>query len=417
MIQSNDDHLPYAIDDASGNLISILDIPPEKRGLACKCHCAKCNGSLVAKLGYGGKSPHFAHQKDSDCQGANITFLHLLSEEILKEEKAVMAPEYKTIPARKLVFSQVEVEQRNDRPDLQPDIVGITEDGLRWHIEIKNTSKVNDRKTNKIKVSGITCLEIDVSEQTLDKEKLRYFLLESTESRQWINNPIYDKKIREERYGDETKQIEKYNQYKTDNRYEIIELNKCGLKCGINGYNGKCIYKKDELYVNNVEYVVCDNDRREKDKNDVPKITVSPTIETNQDKEPVYHNLKYEDIQQSIDELYKTLIEKRNITFNDGFCVKIERFEIRYMHGDIVCLCHCNDRVYPIKVIIVWVENNQLKYEIKSNNQGRDKELADRNYKLIRDGVDLLDDDYRNKKKERNDDKNSIFVEKDNCPF
>ena len=75
MIKPNDDHLPYAIDDASGNLISIKDIPSEKRGLACRCHCAKCNGPLVAKLGYGGKSPHFAHQKDSDCQCTEGTLI------------------------------------------------------------------------------------------------------------------------------------------------------------------------------------------------------------------------------------------------------------------------------------------------------------------------------------------------------
>ena len=416
MIKPNDDHLPYAIDDASGNLISIKDIPSEKRGLACRCHCAKCNGPLVAKLGYGGKSPHFAHQKDSDCQGAYITFLHLLSEDILMEEKVVMAPEYKTIPARRLVFSQVEVEQRNDRPDLQPDIVGITEDGLRWHIEIKNTSKVNDRKTSKIKESGITCLEIDVSEQPLDKEKLRAFLLESTESRQWINNPIYDKKIREERYGDKTQQIEKYNQYKIDSRYEIIELSKCGLKCGINGYNSKCIYQKDELYVNDVEYVVCDKYRREKDKNDRPKITIPPIIETNQDEEPIYHNIKCDENQQSIDEVYETLIEKRNITFDDGFRAEIERCEIRSVAEDVVCLCHSNDRVHPLKVILVWAENNQLRYEIKSSSQARNKELAEYYYKKIRDGGEKFDSCPK-KKKDRENDQDSIFVEKDNCPF
>ena len=88
---------------------------------------------------------------------------------------------------------------------MQPDIVGVTEDGIRWHIEIKNTSEVKDSKKAKIRESGINCLEIDVSGQSLDKDKLKAFLLDSAESRQWINNPFYDKKIRQERYGDEIK--------------------------------------------------------------------------------------------------------------------------------------------------------------------------------------------------------------------
>jgi hypothetical protein len=412
MINPNDDHLPYAIDDASGNLISISAIPPERRGLACRCHCAKCNESLVAKLGFGGKKPHFAHQKASHCHGANITFLHILSENILMEEKAVMVPKYKIIPARKLFFTHVEVEKRNDRTDLQPDIVGITEDGLRWHIEIKNTSQVNDRKTNKIKESQITCLEIDVSEQTLDKEKLRTFLLDSTESRRWINNPIYDKKIREERYGDEAIQREKFRQYKIDKKYDIVELRKCGSNCGINRLFGKCIYQIDELCVNNVEYVFCDSNRREMDKNDSPKISVPPII-ANHQEEPECHYLIFDYNQQSMDELCELLKERRSIATDDGLSGEIERCEIRSKGHDIVCLCHCNDRVYPLKVIIVCVENNQLRYEIKSNNQGKDKDLADRNYKKIRDGDDKKVASRYKKKK----DQDNIFAERNDCPF
>jgi hypothetical protein len=77
-----------------------------------------------------------------------------------------------------------------ERKDLQPDVVGITEDEFRWHIEIRNTHEINDLKLIKIKESSITCLEIDVREQTL--ENLKSFLLDSTEKREWINNPNYD---------------------------------------------------------------------------------------------------------------------------------------------------------------------------------------------------------------------------------
>lgn len=175
--------------DASGRMVFINDVV--NRGLACNCRCPECNELLVARLGHeGGRQRHFAHQKGSDCHGAYMTALHLLAEQILQEEKNVMVPTYKEIESQRLFFKDVEVEKRVERKDLQPDVVGITEDEFRWHIEIRNTHEINDLKLIKIKESSITCLEIDVREQTL--ENLKSFLLDSTEKREWINNPNYD---------------------------------------------------------------------------------------------------------------------------------------------------------------------------------------------------------------------------------
>jgi len=105
MKKADGNHLPYAIDEF-GNLVSISDIPPEKRGLACGCHCVKCNEPLIAKLGYGGKIEHFSHQKDSDCHGAEMTLLHRLSEDILKREKNVRA-QRGLAPLRPEIFRKV----------------------------------------------------------------------------------------------------------------------------------------------------------------------------------------------------------------------------------------------------------------------------------------------------------------------
>ncbi len=178
--------LTYAL-DSSEKMVHVSSV---ERGLSCNCRCPKCKEPLEAKLGYGGRQPHFAHKKDSDCQGFYMTALHKLAEQIIEEEKAVMAPAYKEIGRGKLSFSQVEVEQRVERKDLQPDLVGITEDGSRWIIEIRNTHEVDEAKRAKLIESNITCLEIDVREQTL--ENLKSFILESAENREWINNPIYD---------------------------------------------------------------------------------------------------------------------------------------------------------------------------------------------------------------------------------
>lgn len=184
--------LTYAL-DSSGKMVHISSV---ERGLSCNCRCPKCNEFLVAKLGHeGGRQAHFAHQKDSECHGAYMSALHKLAEQIIEEEMAVMVPAYKEIHKQKLKFEKVEVEQRVERKDLQPDIVGVTSDGLRWFIEIRNTHEVDETKRAKLIESDITCLEIDVREQTL--ENLKSFLLESAESREWINNPNYEAQIAE----------------------------------------------------------------------------------------------------------------------------------------------------------------------------------------------------------------------------
>ena len=184
--------LTYAL-NSSGKMVHIGSV---ERGLSCNCRCPKCNEFLVAKLGYeGGRQAHFAHSKNSDCHGSYMSALHKLAEQIIEEEIAVMVPPYKEIGKQKLVFERVEVEQRVERKDLQPDVVGITSDGLRWFIEIRNTHEVDDAKRAKLIESNITCLEIDVRAQTL--ENLRPFLLESSENREWINNPNYESQIAE----------------------------------------------------------------------------------------------------------------------------------------------------------------------------------------------------------------------------
>jgi hypothetical protein len=195
--------LTFAL-DVSGKMVSIKDIT---KGSKCVFRCPKCNDLLSVKIGNGKRQPHFAHKANADCNGSYMTALHKLAVQILEEEKAVMAPEYKEIKEKKLSFKDVEVERRVDRKDLQPDLVGITEDNLRWAVEIRNTHEVDEAKKAKLIESGITCLEIDVSDQKL--ENLRTFLLESSEKRVWINNPIYEALIAEAKRK-KISQIENY---------------------------------------------------------------------------------------------------------------------------------------------------------------------------------------------------------------
>lgn len=195
MIEDYDDlPLTYAL-NKQNKMVYIEDV---RRGRACGCRCPFCEEPLDAKKGYGGHVPHFAHQNNKKCKQAYMTALHMLAEQIIEKEKAVMAPAYKEIEKKKLTFKDVKVERREERKDLQPDIVGVSEDGLKWAIEIRNTHEINPPKLKKIKESKITCLEIDVRRQTL--ENLKAFLLDSSDFRNWVNNPIYDEIIANNRY-------------------------------------------------------------------------------------------------------------------------------------------------------------------------------------------------------------------------
>ena len=164
-MRNKDPKLTYAL--KSGILVHIDSV---ESGNACNCICPKCQKSLCAKKKrkLDGHQSHFAHSKDSDCHGYYMTTLHLLAEQIIQEEKAVMAPAYKEIKEQRLSFKKIEVEQRNERKDLQPDVVGETDDGLRWFIEIRNTHEVDEVKKKKLIESNITCLEIDVRGQFLE---------------------------------------------------------------------------------------------------------------------------------------------------------------------------------------------------------------------------------------------------------
>ena len=63
-----------------------------KRGLACECFCAECNGVLEACKGE--HRQYFRHYaKDRKCTGGSWeSQLHLLSKYIIEQHKAVMLP-------------------------------------------------------------------------------------------------------------------------------------------------------------------------------------------------------------------------------------------------------------------------------------------------------------------------------------
>lgn len=190
-----DYELKYGI-DGNGQFVSINNVV--SKGLGCGCVCPNCKQQLVAKIKGDKRKPHFAHynpQHGFDKQKCYEHTMHILAKNILEEGLSIMLPSLDCIPSKRIGFKEVEKEERNDSKDLQPDIVGITEEGKRIAIEIKYSHAVDTIKLHKIIENRLTCMEVDISKCNMDKNELQKFLCESDKDREWLNNPDYEDKI------------------------------------------------------------------------------------------------------------------------------------------------------------------------------------------------------------------------------
>lgn len=177
-------NLIYAL-DKNGNLVHVDNV---NNGLKCECVCPKCKSELNAKNEGKKKIHHFAHKADSDCQGAVETAIHMLAKEILQEIKSVLLPSTPDfLDGRILYFDKIEIEMFDSKLNLQPDCIGYYEDKKLW-IEFKYTHAVDLKKREKIILSHIDCIEIDISDCTQDKDNIKERILNDLEKREWIYN-------------------------------------------------------------------------------------------------------------------------------------------------------------------------------------------------------------------------------------
>ena len=215
--------MPYAL-NAEGRMVHVDSVP---NGKECNCFCPKCHQQLMAKQGEV-RTHHFAHVSEHSihlpqkCQGYYEAMMHHLAKEIIDEEKKLMLPAYEdVIPFELIEFDKVEVEERNDYKDLQPDIVGETKDGRRIHVEIFFSHKVPAEKKEKLRQRNIECLEIDVNGIEPNKDKLKSFLLNQFQKRTWVNYPKGDRLAAEKRAIEEESQRKRIEEEKrTQERLE-----------------------------------------------------------------------------------------------------------------------------------------------------------------------------------------------------
>lgn len=209
-----------------GELVHISNV---SKGLACQCKCANCGKLLVAKKGEL-KVHHFAHEANSECNGAAETTLHLLSKKIIGELDTIFIPPYhflkskrhrhgvnvshaeKIVNGGEIKIDEVVIEKylRNFKPDIL-----IASGQKQLIIEIAVTHKVNRAKLRLIRKYDSPAIEISLEliDALLSPEQLKEKLKNDLKSKAWLFHPM-------QRSAERTF-IEQFRQVRRTNRVKI----------------------------------------------------------------------------------------------------------------------------------------------------------------------------------------------------
>ncbi len=231
--------LQFALRD--DKIISVHELSPSEKGLACHCICPSCKTELLAKLGTQ-KQWHFAHKTiDCDITTAQQTALHLIAKEIIEESKKIKLPavqippmdlpefgteytcEYcdelgkdgrctvKNTPETKdtcafcaefgiftpelfhdacgIPVTSVTLETRIS--DIIPDVI-IKTRGQELLVEIAVTHFIDATKREKLIAKQLPTIEIDLKSllhQKIDRESLRRIIINGTAYKRWAYHP------------------------------------------------------------------------------------------------------------------------------------------------------------------------------------------------------------------------------------
>ena len=291
-------------ENAEGKLVHVDSVP---RGLECGCVCPYCHERLLAR--HGDVREHgFAHHSETRQATLDICYkvvLYKLAEQIVQEKKCIHAPSYYGIHKETdIEFVDVKVDSRYEREDKQPDVIGTTKDGSQYLIEFIFDYKVQHKLP--IDYKNLTCLEIDLSSQTL--ETLENFLLTSNENKKWVNNEIYFGKI-EEIYRKGNKPI------------KVVPIVDC-YSCEIRNYSC-CAVKSLYIENNGQTYRLCKVEQYQ-------KVFAKYKEQENLLEEQIMERAKH----AKEEELRRTLKKQERSCFN---CEK----SLGWMNRDHVACCGC----------------------------------------------------------------------------
>ena len=214
----------FALKEESNQVVHISEMAEKDRGKACECICLCCGRPLVAKLGRGKKTAHFAHLAEegrTTCSAdeANESGLHKIAKEIVCKSEYIWLPQVtiseQNDPDRNmedynqqeplLLGEKFKVRYQNAGTEVpfdgfKPDVC-IFRERKNILIEIAVTHYVDAEKYSRIKMAQMPTVEINIAEFIKDykagenesirdfEEKLKDALIESVENKIWIYHP------------------------------------------------------------------------------------------------------------------------------------------------------------------------------------------------------------------------------------
>lgn len=186
MKSSQTEMICFAMKRGLNRVVHISEIAEKDRGSACDCVCLCCGHPLVAKLGHGRKTRHFAHLVEKgnmicSAAAANKTGLHKMAKELICKSTYIRLPEVmiseQCDPDRNMEYPNQQEPLRCGRrfklcyqnAKLEVPFEGFKSDVCIWRsngpflIEIAVTHYVDSEKYNRIKMERLPTVEINIA--------------------------------------------------------------------------------------------------------------------------------------------------------------------------------------------------------------------------------------------------------------
>lgn len=214
----------FALKEESGQVVHISEMVEKDRGKACECICLCCGRPLVAKLGRGKRTAHFAHLAEegrTTCLAdvANESGLHKIAKEIVCKSEYIWLPPVtiseQNDPNRNmedykqqeplLLGEKFRLHYQNAKTEVpfegfKPDVC-IFRERKNILVEIAVTHYVDAEKYSKIKMVQMPTVEINIADFIKDykveetesindfEKKLKNAIIDNIENKTWIYHP------------------------------------------------------------------------------------------------------------------------------------------------------------------------------------------------------------------------------------
>lgn len=212
----------FALKEESNQVVHISEMAEKDRGKACECICLCCGRPLVAKLGRGKKTAHFAHLAEEgrttcSADAANESGLHKIAKEIVCKSEYICLPQVtiseQNDPNRNMedykqqeplqFGKKIELHYQNAKTEVpfegfKPDVCISFQKQKKLLIEIAVTHYVDAEKYSRIKMAQMPTVEINIAdfikaykeEETESindfEKKLKNAIIDNIENKTWV---------------------------------------------------------------------------------------------------------------------------------------------------------------------------------------------------------------------------------------